>query len=292
MKQKQKFCCAIALIAVIGCSIIACDNLDPINMEMVQISAGTFTMGSQSGNSDQRPQRQVTLSAFRIGRYEVTQRQYRAVMGTNPSYFKKAVAGENAARLPVEQVSWYDAIIFCNRLSIMEELSPAYSINGSTNPDDWGAVPVAWNDPLCAVWDTVLIVSGSTGYRLPTEAQWEYAACAGTSTAYSYGDTANGDYMWFGSNSGGITREVGKKLPNPWGLYDMHGNVWEWCWDWYGTYPSRAETNPSGAVSGSNRVVRGGGWYDSTTLTRSAYRGSSFDRDGRYGDLGFRVVRP
>ena len=276
-----------------------CENGIEIAIEMVQIPAGTFTMGSNDPNdshdywSNASPTRQVTLSAFRMGKYEITQKQYTAVMGTNPSYFhggsgRGPEVGEAQGRRPVEQVRWYNAIVFCNKLSIAEGLSPAYNINGSTNPDDWGAVP-SWS----ATWDAVQIVSGSTGYRLPTEAQWEYAARAGTSTAYSYGDTANGDYMWFWDNSGSRTHEVGKKLPNPWGLYDMHGNVWEWCWDWWSErYPNEAQTDPTGAVSGSVRVARGGSWNRSAASARSALRDYLESSQYRSEDDGFRVVRP
>ena len=261
-------------------------------VEIVNIPGGTFTMGSPAtetgSNSDERPQRQVTLSGFSLGKYEVTQAQYEAVMGTNPSYYKtNADAGETQNRRPVEQVRWYDVLVFCNKLSMLEGLSPAYSIGGSTNPDNWGAVPQDYN----ATWNAVVMAAGSNGYRLPTEAQWEYACRAGTTTAYNTGDTISDATGWYSDNSGG-THEVGKKLPNAWGLYDMHGNVWEWCWDWYGTYPGTAETDPVGASSGSYRVRRGGGLNGSAQIARSAYRGSSVNPRDRFSTLGFRVLRP
>jgi len=264
-----------------------------LDIPMVSISAGTFTMGSPTSELDRFPdetQHQVTLTAgFYIGKYQVTQEQYTAVMGTNPSNFSSGpAAGETQAKRPVESVSWYDALVFCNKLSVMEGLTSAYSINGSTDPTDWGTVPINSN----AIWDAVEIVPDSTGYRLPTEAQWEYACRAGTTTAYNTGDTIDNNITgWYNANSGSMTHEVGKKPANVWGLYDMHGNVYEWCWDWFGTYPSTAQTDPTGAVSGSNRVLRGGNWNNNAWSLRSASRFSVAPDYGYYG-VGLRVVRP
>jgi len=267
-----------------------------VTIEMVSIPAGTFTMGSpstESGSySNERPQHSVTLSGFYMGKYQVTQEQYQAVMGSNPSYFKTAVTGESGTpgKLPVEQVSWYDALVFCNKLSIKEGLSPAYSINSKTNPADWGAVPTSYDDPKRTTWDAVVIVDGSTGYRLPTEAQWEYACRAGTTTAYNTGDTISDNTGWYDNNSG-KTHQVGLKPANAWGLYDMHGNLWEWCWDWYGTYPSTSQTDPTGAVSGTLRVNRGGYWNNAATYLRSAYRNGNYPYDSN-SSIGLRIVRP
>jgi formylglycine-generating enzyme required for sulfatase activity len=227
----------------------------------VFVEGGTFTMGSpasERGRVDDETRHQVTLSGFYIGTHEISQREYTAVMGTNPSAFR----GDN---LPVEQVSWLDAVNYCNRRSQNEGLTPAYTIRG---------VRVTWN-------------RSANGYRLPTEAEWEYACRAGTVSPFSTGNSVNSSHAAYADKR---SRPVGQGRPNNWGLYDMHGNVWEWCWDWYGDYGEERQ-NPSGPDSGSKRVTRGGGWYNEQELLRSAYRGS--DRpDDRVNNVGFRIVRP
>ena len=203
------------------------------------------------GEGDQA--HEVTLTKpFKMGVHEVTQSQYEQVMGVNPSKFK-------GANNPVEMVSWEDAVEFCRRLSEL----PAEKAAGHV-------------------------------YRLPTEAEWEYACRAGTTTKYSFGDDESdlGDHAWFLENflenSGTNTHPVGRKGPNAWGLYGMHGNVLEWCQDWYGDYPSGSVTDPSGAASGSLRVRRGGHWLSGAEVCRSAYRDCHEPSDrGTY--LGFRV---
>jgi formylglycine-generating enzyme required for sulfatase activity len=263
--------------------IVAVAIKRPVPTNMVRINGGTFTMGSPSseaGRDDDEVQHRVTVSSFYMGKYEVTQNEYETVIGTNPSNWK----GYN---LPVEKVSWYDALVFCNKLSMREGLSTAYSINGSTDPARWGTVPTNSN----ATWNAVTIVVGSNGYRLPTEAQWEYACRAGTTTAYNTGSSINTNTGWYDGNNGSRTHPVGEKPANAWGLYDMHGNVWEWCWDWYGAYPTSTQTDPMGASSGTYRVNRGGSWLNATRGVRSAYRGGS-TLSGRYYDIGFRLVRP
>jgi formylglycine-generating enzyme required for sulfatase activity len=223
-------------------------------------------MGSTSGDSDEKPVHTVTVGNFYMGKYEVTQKEWVAVMGGNPSNFK----GDN---LPVERVSWNEAVEYCNKLSLREGLTPAYRGAG----------------------DSVTCNFTATGYRLPTEAEWEYAAKGGKHgdyLVYEYaGSNSVGAVGWYDGNSGKQTHPVGTKTPNGLGLYDMSGNVWEWCWDWYGSYPGGARTNPAGPVSGSGRVLCGGSWGNSAVDLRSAVRGSG-SPSNRNNNLDFRLVRP
>jgi formylglycine-generating enzyme required for sulfatase activity len=266
--------------------------------DMARIPAGTFIMGSpetEPYHLTDETQHQVTLTkSFYMGKYQVTQEQYQAVIGSNPSYFTTVVEGEDGTpgKLPVEKVSWYDAIVFCNKLSVMEGLSPVYSISGSTDTAVWGTVPINYDE----TWDAAVMVSGANGYRLPTEAEWEYACRAGTETAWYTSNTEAGPphlntAAWYSDNAASKTHEVGLKTPNAWGLYDMHGNVYEWCWDWYvDDYPSGAQTDPDGAVAGTGRVARGGDWSCPAQYLRFAFRGSG-DPSILYFIFGFRVVR-
>jgi formylglycine-generating enzyme required for sulfatase activity len=233
---------------------------------MVWVEGGTFQMGSNNGFGDEKPVHTVTVGGFYMGKYEVTQKEWVEIMGINPSWFK----GDN---LPVELVSWNEAIEYCNRLSLKEGLTPAYRGSG----------------------DNIACNFNASGYRLPTEAEWEYAAKDGNRNylSYEYAGGNNVDVVaWYYENSGDTTHPVGMKQPNSLGLYDMSGNVYEWCWDWYGSYSGGNQANPSGpASSGTSRVGRGGSWSGTAASVRSALRsyGTPSDRDS---NLGFRLVRP
>ena len=247
------------------------------------IPAGSFQMGSPAGkgDGDEHPQHAVRIARpFYLGVYEVTQAQYEEIMGTNPSWFsatgggKDKVAGQSTDRHPVESVSWLDAVKFCNRLSEKERLEPFYKIAG-------GSVRVA-------SWD-------GAGFRLPTEAEWEYACRAGPEGQgrYTFGDADEelGDHAWFGGNSGKVTHPVGQKRRNRFGLFDMHGNVWEWCQDWYDEnyYTQSPTDDPRGPDAAADRVFRGGGWVNGPVFCRSAGR----SRPGpaiRNGRRGFRLA--
>ena len=230
-----------------------------IGMKLVLIPKGTFMMGSpesEQGRQKNENQHEVTISKdYYLGVYEVTQAQYEKVIGKNPSHFQGAVVGNENADLPVENVSWDDAVEFCKKLSELPEEKKASRV-----------------------------------YHLPTEAQWEYACRAGSKTAYLFDDEEGllPEYGWFNRNSSDRTHTVGLLEPNAWGLYDMHGNVWEWCSDWYGEYPKGAVSDPSGPKVGSNRVCRGGSWFHVAAICRSAYR-SRFVPSPRL-NLGFRVA--
>ncbi|MFM8771882.1 MAG: bifunctional serine/threonine-protein kinase/formylglycine-generating enzyme family protein, partial [Candidatus Kapaibacterium sp.] len=218
-----------------------------IGIELKLLPAGTFTMGQAGGDSDETPHRVTLTQPFYIGVYEVTNAQWKRVMGSVPSNWKDDDR-------PVEQVSWDDAVEFCKKLSELPEERRAGRV-----------------------------------YRLPTEAEWEYACRAGSTTQYSFGDDESqlGEHGWFEDNSGGQTHPVGQKRPNDWGLYDMHGNVWEWCSDWYGDYPKGAVTDPQGPASASGRVARGGSWGRTAWFCRSASR-YGLVQSNRY--LGFRLA--
>lgn len=240
---------------------------------MVLVAGGTFN----NGVSD------VTISSFYISKYELTQAEYLAIMGENPSFFTS-----NTSR-PVEQVTWFDAIECCNRRSIKEGFTPCYSyLTYGTNPASW---PEGWNSDSNNHTDVTCNWTAN-GYRLPTEAEWGFAARGGNQThSYTYSGSNTIDAVaWYTSNSRGTSHAVGIKTANELGLFDMSGNVWEWMWDIYGNYPSGAQTNPQGAVNGSYRVLRGGGWLYSADHCTVFCRNNLNVNSSEF-DIGIRCVR-
>jgi len=224
-----------------------------IGMELMLIPPGEFLMGSpafEEGRQGDEAQHKVTLTKpFFMGITEVTQLHFARILRMNPSEFK-------AAKHPVDRVTWHEAVEFCGRLSDLPSEKRAGRV-----------------------------------YRLPTEAEWEYACRAGTTTAYSFGNDQGqlSNYAWWSVNSGPATHPVGLKKPNPWGLHDMHGNVWEWCQDWGSTFSGGKLTDPTGPVSGSSRIYRGGSWDHVSHFCRSAFR-TGHQPTKRFSYLGFRVV--
>lgn len=268
--------------------ISACDNRDTESNDsfhdsLILLQGGSFTMGSIEGENSEQPLHQVTLSPFAISKYEVTQADWMSVMDSLPAYFT------NSTSLPVEQVSWYAAIVYCNRLSVKKGLTPCYKKNGTTNTDNWGAIP---ETDYATEWDSISCNWSAGGYRLPTEAEWEYAAKGGTlstNTLFSGANLLN-DVGWYEMNSTSRTQVVGLKNANQISLYDMSGNVWEWCWDQYGSYSALPQIDPHGHTSNSDRVIRGGSWESSANNCRNTKR--NFIAPGYfYSTIGFRVVR-
>jgi uncharacterized repeat protein (TIGR02543 family) len=254
-------------------------------VELVRVPGGSFQMGSSNNNNmgvtgrSEVPIHTVTLTGFYMGKYEVTQAQYQTVMGNNPSTF---LWGNNH---PVETVTWYDAVEFCNKLSEREGLQPVYTISEREPSTGY---------PIIGA--TVTVNWSNSGYRLPTEAQWEYAAKGGNGSPgnYTYAGSNNPDEVaWYDYNGDPDgAKVVGTKAPNGLGLYDMSGNVHEWCWDVYEDYSSGAQTDPTGASSSwGSRVQRGGAWHGFAVYVRSASRSSS-DVSYRSHSIGFRLARP
>jgi formylglycine-generating enzyme required for sulfatase activity len=275
----------------------------------VYVRGGSFIMGSPGTEQERRDgevQHQVTLSGFYMGRHEVTQKEWFDVMGTTVKqlsnkrgwYFEPSLR-EEGDNYPVYNVSWYDSLEYCNRRSIKEGLTPVYTINKQQVDPDNKSIPDGYHGPdpkWLVTWNKT-----ADGYRLPTEAEWEYACRAGTITTYSTGNTITMNQANFnGIDQTGMSLEqmlsikhlkmVESYQPNPWGIFDMHGNLSEWCWDWFGDYLTTAQNNPAGAASGTDRVTRGGGLEHSTIAQRSALRSYSGAGGVSY-TIGFRVVK-
>jgi formylglycine-generating enzyme required for sulfatase activity len=239
----------------------------PSGVTMIVIPGGTFVMGDENGEVDEIPH-DVHISSFYMDKYLVTQTEYEKVMGSNPSRWP----GQTN---PVEQIRWSDAVRYCNSRSRLEGLQPCYDL------ENWS----------CDF--------SQNGYRLPTEAEWEYACRAGTKTSYFFGEDASKlpNFAWFEKNSGQRPRPIGRKLPNPFGLFDMVGNVWQWCNDFYQVdyYEKSPRKDPKGPASGDNKVVRGGSWAAEGEQCRSSFRyyenPSYTDVCFGYDIYGFRCVR-
>ena len=230
--------------------------------------------------------RNLEIASLYMSDHVVTRGEYKAVMGRDPSTAKaynkdgnELTGDDNVKNNPVNNISWYDALVYCNTRSIKEGLTPCYKIDGKTDPSEWGAVPTENN----STWDAATCDSKANGFRLPTEVEWEWAARGGEKYTYAGSDTI-GDVAWYGKNG---TRDVKTKKANAYGLYDMSGNVWEWCWDWKGSISS--DTPDEGPASGSYRCQRGGSWCDSANYTQVDSR-YGYDPSFRYYTYGFRVV--
>lgn len=261
----------------------------------VEIKPRVFSLGAFDGDHDadaeEYPKHQVTLSrTFAMSRYQVTQNLWEKVMDMNPSSF----IGTNR---PVENVNWLDCILFCNKYSEIKGLEKVYEV-----PKGLESVLKSQQKPISVVVNrlarSIKQNLDATGYRLPTEAEWEYCAKANTNFLYS-GSNNPEEVAWYGShfardlksgNSHGATHLVGGKNPNAFGIHDMSGNVWEWCWDWYGEYLSESISDPTGSLNGLNKVSRGGCWRGGTWGTRVSGR-YRYEPSFRNSNIGFRLVR-
>jgi formylglycine-generating enzyme required for sulfatase activity len=276
LRAENLFASVLTVIALAGCGRQTAESQSggvqviktQCGMDMVSISAGQFTMGVNEGPIDAKPAHQVKVGGFLMDQHEITQEVYKSVTGKNPSRRKNP-------KNPVEQVTWSAAVKFCNARSMQEGLAPCYNTN-------------TWECDFSA-----------NGYRLPTEAEWEYACRAGASTRFFFGENAEElkSFAWFEGNSQAKPHPVGQRKPNAWGLYDMAGNVWEWCNDFYGAkyFRDSPGDNPRGPKQGEKRVLRGGAWSSSadscTSWVRNCDEAGLTDVCLTMDSNGFRCVR-
>ena len=251
--------------------------VNEITGNMVLINKNSFEIGDSDGESDEKPVKKVTVNDFYISKYEVTHKQWIAIMESNPGNFFEC------EKCAVERVNWYDAILFCNTLSKLSGYTPFYKVDKTLDESNHNFYDhMKWK---------VTIQEGANGYRLPTEAEWELAAANQSDYQYAGSDDAS-EVAWTLSNSDGSPHPVGQKMPNKYGLYDMSGNFWEWCYDWYSPdyYATDENSNPQGPEEGQLRVIRGGGWMSHAIHARTRNR----DRDAadnKNNFTGFRIVR-
>jgi len=276
-----------------------------VNFTMKDIAAVTNGTVGYSGESDNEPHT-VSLSAYLIGETEVTQELWQAVMGTNPSFFDNTgnkmlgsdtydtniTSGEVQEKRPVENVNWYQCIAFCNKLSKLCNLDPCYTVSG-VNFDALNFSDIPTSDD--SDWNNAVCDRTKNGFRLPTEAEWEWAAMGGTNDKWA-GTNEKAqlvNYAWYknddGGDANGKTHQVKLKSANGYGLYDMSGNVREWCWDRYGSLSGTLSLDYAGAASGDSRVLRGGDWYNDADYAARACRNYD-DPDLRVSNLGLRLV--
>jgi formylglycine-generating enzyme required for sulfatase activity len=289
MKRNHLFIISILMLALLhNCNSVCVNEKKSILSGMRQISGGTFQMvpssirvsfsyhGDSNDTSAQlgtTAQNTVTIPSFYMDTTVVTQGDYKALIGVNPSQFTGDI------QRPVENVTWFDAVLYCNARSKRDGKDTVYSYSSKIIDSIW-----------CRDLKNIVINYSNNGYRLPTDVEWEYACRVGATTPYLWGDTLDDDCCWTSANSHSATHPVAMNRPNAWGLYDMVGNVRQWCNDWYGSAPN-SQTNTTGTSSGIYRVDRGGSWVsDLVGLLPRALRSFSFPGE-RYNNIGFRCVR-
>ncbi|MGI6197999.1 MAG: formylglycine-generating enzyme family protein [Candidatus Cloacimonadaceae bacterium] len=281
---------AMLILTAMSCKKTTEPNVD-LPAGMVLVKGGTFTMGNaRNADNEFDPPHTVTLNSFYIGKYEVTQAEFSKYMQPGEPWNEMLGLGDN---YPAYNVSWFAALKYCNLRSIAEGLTPCYTIAGSTNPADWGEVPDHLDESNSQSWDAATCNWKANGYRLPTEAEWEYAARGRTNNPdYLFsGSNDSGAVGWFVDNGEGI-HPVGQKAANSIGTYDMSGNLSEWCWDRYSDtyYSTSPQNNPTGPTEGYVRVERGGNWHYISEMCHVYSRGMNIP-DISAPILGFRVCR-